>query len=165
MSKATENLEAAQKRAMATRPKVGGFPYLAEVLRRLEEELLANARSFGEQAALLVAHKETLGLALDIARDRANEPASRNAKNAHLAGRLRVARLFVFLTQRHQRDETPAAFRHVDHLRARNATCVESNGVTSRGNANAHDRDARRQCFPTARVGRVERGERALHAE
>ena len=34
MSKATENLEAAQKRAMATRPKVGGFPHLAETLRR-----------------------------------------------------------------------------------------------------------------------------------
>ena len=34
MSKAIDNLEAAQKRAMAIRPKVGGFPYLAEVLRR-----------------------------------------------------------------------------------------------------------------------------------
>lgn len=34
MSKAIENLEAAQKRAMAVRPKVGGFPYLAETLRR-----------------------------------------------------------------------------------------------------------------------------------
>jgi uncharacterized protein YbcV (DUF1398 family) len=34
MSKATENLEAAQRRAMAGRPKAGGFPYLAETLRR-----------------------------------------------------------------------------------------------------------------------------------
>jgi uncharacterized protein YbcV (DUF1398 family) len=34
MSKAIEKLEAAQKRAMAIRPKVGGFPYLAETLRR-----------------------------------------------------------------------------------------------------------------------------------
>ena len=34
MSKAIENLEAAQRRAMAGRPKVGGFPYLAETLRR-----------------------------------------------------------------------------------------------------------------------------------
>ncbi len=34
MSKATENLEAAHKRAMASRPKVGGFPHLAETLRR-----------------------------------------------------------------------------------------------------------------------------------
>ena len=34
MSKAIENLEAAQRRAMASRPKVGGFPYLAETLRR-----------------------------------------------------------------------------------------------------------------------------------
>jgi uncharacterized protein YbcV (DUF1398 family) len=34
MSKAIENLETAQKRAMAMRPKVGGFPYLAETLRR-----------------------------------------------------------------------------------------------------------------------------------
>lgn len=34
MSKAVENLEAAFKRAMGTRPKVGGFPHLAESLRR-----------------------------------------------------------------------------------------------------------------------------------
>ncbi len=33
MSKAIDNLQAAQQRAMAIRPKVGGFPYLAEVLR------------------------------------------------------------------------------------------------------------------------------------
>jgi len=34
MSKAIENLQAAQQRAMAGRPKVGGFPYLAETLLR-----------------------------------------------------------------------------------------------------------------------------------
>jgi uncharacterized protein YbcV (DUF1398 family) len=34
MSKATENLKSAQQRAIAGRPKVGGFPYLAETLRR-----------------------------------------------------------------------------------------------------------------------------------
>ena len=34
MSKAIEKLEAAQKRAVANRPRVGGFPYLAETLRR-----------------------------------------------------------------------------------------------------------------------------------
>ncbi|MGH9644642.1 MAG: DUF1398 domain-containing protein [Terriglobales bacterium] len=34
MSKAIDNLKAAQHRAMAGRPKVGGFPYLAETLRR-----------------------------------------------------------------------------------------------------------------------------------
>jgi len=34
MSKAIENLGAAQKRAFAIRPKVHGFPYLAETLRR-----------------------------------------------------------------------------------------------------------------------------------
>ena len=34
MSRAIENLEAAMKRAMAIRPKVGGFPVLAETLRR-----------------------------------------------------------------------------------------------------------------------------------
>jgi uncharacterized protein YbcV (DUF1398 family) len=34
MSQAIENLQAAQQRAMAGRPKVGGFPYLAETLRR-----------------------------------------------------------------------------------------------------------------------------------
>jgi len=33
LSAAVENLQAAQKRAMAIRPKVGGFPYLAETLR------------------------------------------------------------------------------------------------------------------------------------
>jgi len=34
MSKAIENLEAAFRRAAAIRPKVGGFPYLAETLRQ-----------------------------------------------------------------------------------------------------------------------------------
>src|ERR1700683_122721 len=34
MSKAIDNLQAAQQRAMAIRPKVGGFPYLAEALRQ-----------------------------------------------------------------------------------------------------------------------------------
>jgi uncharacterized protein YbcV (DUF1398 family) len=33
MSKAIENLQAAMQRAAAGRPKVGGFPYLAETLR------------------------------------------------------------------------------------------------------------------------------------
>lgn len=34
MSQAIINLRAAQERAMAIRPKIGGFPYLAEALRR-----------------------------------------------------------------------------------------------------------------------------------
>jgi uncharacterized protein YbcV (DUF1398 family) len=34
LGKAIENLQAAQQRAMAGRPKAGGFPYLAETLRR-----------------------------------------------------------------------------------------------------------------------------------
>lgn len=34
MSEAIETLQTAQQRAMASRPKVGGFPYLAETLRR-----------------------------------------------------------------------------------------------------------------------------------
>lgn len=34
MSKAVENLVKAQQFAMSIRPKVGGFPYIAEVLRR-----------------------------------------------------------------------------------------------------------------------------------
>jgi uncharacterized protein YbcV (DUF1398 family) len=34
MSNATDNLQAALQRAMAGRPAVGGFPYLAETLRR-----------------------------------------------------------------------------------------------------------------------------------
>jgi uncharacterized protein YbcV (DUF1398 family) len=33
MSKAIENLQSTMRRAMAGRPKVGGFPYLAESLR------------------------------------------------------------------------------------------------------------------------------------
>jgi uncharacterized protein YbcV (DUF1398 family) len=33
MSQAIENIQAAMKRAVAIRPKVGGFPYLAETLR------------------------------------------------------------------------------------------------------------------------------------
>lgn len=33
VSKAIENLQSAQQRAMAGRPKIGGFPYLAETLR------------------------------------------------------------------------------------------------------------------------------------
>lgn len=34
MSKAVQKLQAAQQRGMAIRPKVGGFPYLAETLRQ-----------------------------------------------------------------------------------------------------------------------------------
>jgi len=34
MSHAIENLQAAQQRALTGRPRVGGFPYLAETLRR-----------------------------------------------------------------------------------------------------------------------------------
>ncbi len=34
MSKAIENLQRAMERAAAIRPRVGGFPYLAETLRR-----------------------------------------------------------------------------------------------------------------------------------
>jgi len=34
MSKAVENLSKAQQYAMSIRPKVGGFPYLAEALRK-----------------------------------------------------------------------------------------------------------------------------------
>jgi uncharacterized protein YbcV (DUF1398 family) len=34
MSKAIENLKAAQQKATAIQPKVGGFPYLAETLRQ-----------------------------------------------------------------------------------------------------------------------------------
>ena len=34
MSQAVDNLKAAQQRAMAVRPKAGGFPYLAEALRQ-----------------------------------------------------------------------------------------------------------------------------------
>lgn len=33
MSNAIDNLQAALQRALAAKPKVGGFPYLAETLR------------------------------------------------------------------------------------------------------------------------------------
>lgn len=36
MSTATDKLQAAQQKAMANRPKVGGFPYLAETLRQAD---------------------------------------------------------------------------------------------------------------------------------
>jgi hypothetical protein len=39
MSKAIENLQAAQQRAMAGRPKVGGLPYLVETLRRAGSDI------------------------------------------------------------------------------------------------------------------------------
>ncbi len=48
--------------------------------RRLEEELVANARTFGEHAALLVKHGEQLGVALDAARARADELAATRAE-------------------------------------------------------------------------------------
>jgi len=53
---------------------------LGQRARRLSEELLANARSFGEHAALLVAHKERLGEALDVAQARAAELATTRAE-------------------------------------------------------------------------------------
>lgn len=34
MSKAVQNVDAAIRQAMSVRPKIGGFPYLAEALRR-----------------------------------------------------------------------------------------------------------------------------------
>jgi uncharacterized protein YbcV (DUF1398 family) len=45
MSKAIENLEAAQQRATVIRPKVGGFPYLAETLRRAGVTLISALRT------------------------------------------------------------------------------------------------------------------------
>jgi uncharacterized protein YbcV (DUF1398 family) len=43
MSRAIENLQAAQKQPLASRPKVGGFPYLAETLRQLSIATAWNA--------------------------------------------------------------------------------------------------------------------------
>jgi uncharacterized protein YbcV (DUF1398 family) len=43
MSIAIENLNSAMQRAMAGRPKVGGFPYLAEVLRQAGVSLVGRA--------------------------------------------------------------------------------------------------------------------------
>lgn len=49
MNHAIENLQAAQKKAMSIRPKIGGFPVLAEVLRqagvRRNEWFLPGAQS------------------------------------------------------------------------------------------------------------------------
>jgi uncharacterized protein YbcV (DUF1398 family) len=46
VSKAIENLEAAQQRAMAGRPKVGGFLYLAETLRRAGVQVCSTITGF-----------------------------------------------------------------------------------------------------------------------
>jgi chromosome segregation protein len=53
---------------------------LEQRARRIEEELFANATSFGETAALLVRHKEQLGGALDEARTRADALAEARAE-------------------------------------------------------------------------------------
>ncbi len=52
---------------------------LAERKRRLEHELVENAKAFGETAAQLVQHKETLGHALDAQRDAADALAAARA--------------------------------------------------------------------------------------
>jgi chromosome segregation protein len=51
---------------------------------RLAAELFSNARLFGEQAALLVMHKERLLTALDVAHDRAGELAAVRAESEAL---------------------------------------------------------------------------------
>jgi chromosome segregation protein len=56
--------------------------------RRLADEVLSNARLFGEQAALLFAHKERLGLALDVARERADALALARAETEVLRSEL-----------------------------------------------------------------------------
>jgi chromosome segregation protein len=56
--------------------------------RRLEEELFANATSFGETAALLVRHEEQLARALDESRARADALASVRAEFEVLRGDL-----------------------------------------------------------------------------
>ena len=61
---------------------------LSERARRLEDELLANARTFGETAAQLVAHRGTLYEALDRARAAADELAGVRATFEHLRGGL-----------------------------------------------------------------------------
>jgi chromosome segregation protein len=48
---------------------------LQERARRLDEEMLANARAFGETAAQLVAHRQELGVALDRAASEKDELA------------------------------------------------------------------------------------------
>ena len=61
---------------------------LQERARRLEEELFANARAFGEAAAQLVAHREELHAALDRARVAQDELASVRADFESLRGGL-----------------------------------------------------------------------------
>jgi len=58
------------------------------VEQRLAGELLSNARLFGEQAALLVTHKEKLGHALDVARERADALAHARAEAEGLRAEL-----------------------------------------------------------------------------
>jgi len=50
MSKTIEKLEAAQRKAIAIRPKVGGFPYLVEALR--QAGVTRNVWSLGEYVFL-----------------------------------------------------------------------------------------------------------------
>jgi chromosome segregation protein len=79
----------------ATREKLaaekGALQRLARSAEELEQreaklaaELVSNARLFGEQAALLVMHKERLGAALDVAREREGELAAVRAESEAL---------------------------------------------------------------------------------
>jgi chromosome segregation protein len=56
--------------------------------RRLASEGVSNAQTFGEQAALMMAHRERLGLALDVARDRTHALAAARASAERLRAEL-----------------------------------------------------------------------------
>jgi chromosome segregation protein len=86
LAEATERLEAQRQAVTACKVEIAGTreklaaargtegrlarsaEELQDRARRLEEELFANARAFGEAAAQLVAHREELHAALDLAR-------------------------------------------------------------------------------------------------
>jgi chromosome segregation protein len=61
---------------------------LKEREARLEAELVSNARFFGEQAAVLVSHKERLTTALDAARERADALAAVRVESEALRAEL-----------------------------------------------------------------------------
>ena len=61
---------------------------LRERARRLDEELMANARAFGETAAQLVAHRQELGSSLDAARDAQEKLGAVRAEFEQLRGTL-----------------------------------------------------------------------------
>ncbi|HTB78790.1 MAG TPA: chromosome segregation protein SMC, partial [Polyangiaceae bacterium] len=99
----------AREKLAAARGTESRLARSAEELReragRLEDELMANARAFGETAAQLVAHKGEVQVALDRARDAADELTGARAGFEELRGGL-LERETVLKDLRGQGDAT-----------------------------------------------------------